>query len=308
MGPTASGKTLAALTIAKHFPAEIVNVDSALVFRDMDIGTAKPSAAERRSCPHHLIDIVSPEDSYSAAHFAEDASRLIDDICQRGRLPILAGGTMLYFKALRDGLSDLPGADNTLREEIEHRARIDGWPALHAELAAYDAAAAARLNPNDAQRIQRALEIVRLSGKSLAENYDKRNTDEPSTDYLSIALEPSDRGVLHDSIAERFDTMLEAGLEQELLTLQQKYQLQPTMTSMRCVGYRQMWEYLEGNADYAEMRFKAIAATRQLAKRQITWLRQFKRNWPEIQEIDSLSNDSQQQILKIVERWLEAKT
>ncbi|WP_026259211.1 tRNA (adenosine(37)-N6)-dimethylallyltransferase MiaA [Uliginosibacterium gangwonense] len=304
MGPTASGKTAAALAVASQFPVEIVSVDSALVYRDMDIGTAKPTATELASCPQHLINIVSPEESYSAAQFRSDALTLINEICRRGRTPILVGGTMLYFKALHDGLSDLPQADGALREEIEQAAREKGWPALHTDLAELDPEAAARLNPNDAQRIQRALEIVRLSGQSLAENYNKRSPlDETPLPFLRIALEPSDRAVLHERIAQRFDAMLTAGFEQEVRKLLTQYTLSPNMASMRCVGYRQMWEYINGEIDFEQMRFKGIAATRQLAKRQITWMRQFKQTWPEVQTVDCLQPDHQAQILEQVSHW-----
>lgn len=304
MGPTASGKTAAALAMASRLPVEIVSVDSALVYRDMDIGTAKPTAAELAMCPQHLINIISPEGSYSAAQFRSDALTLINDICARGRTPVLAGGTMLYFKALHDGLSDLPQADSALREEIEQEALQKGWPALHASLAALDPEAAARLNPNDAQRIQRALEIVRLSGQSLAENYNRRSAEDAAPlPFLKIALEPSDRAVLHERIAQRFDAMLEAGFEQEVRSLLAHYKLTPNMASMRCVGYRQMWEYISGEINFDQMRFKGVAATRQLAKRQITWMRQFKQTWQAVQTVDCLQSDHQAQLLEHVSHW-----
>ncbi len=304
MGPTASGKTACALALAREFPVEIISVDSALVYRDMDIGTAKPSAAELASCPHHLIDIISPEQAYSAASFRADALALIAQIQARGRLPLLVGGTMLYFKALRDGLSDLPQADAALRAEIETDAARDGWPAQHARLAALDPAAAARLNPNDAQRIQRALEIVLLSGRPLAESYARREAPGPAVDYLPLALQPGDRSVLHARIAERFDAMLAAGLEEELRSLRARYALSPEMSSMRCVGYRQMWDYLDGRLDRQGLREAGIAATRQLAKRQITWLRQFSENWPGMQNFDCLDAAHPAQIAAEIRRWL----
>ncbi|MEC5400235.1 tRNA (adenosine(37)-N6)-dimethylallyltransferase MiaA [Uliginosibacterium sp. H1] len=303
MGPTASGKTAAALALARSMPVEIVSVDSALVFRDMDIGTAKPDAAELASCPHHLIDVVSPEEAYSAASFRDDALRLIGEISARGRLPLLVGGTMLYFKALREGLSDLPQADAALRADIDALAAREGWPAAHAELARLDPDAAARLHPTDAQRIQRALEIVRLTGRPLAESYARREEAGPAIDYLPIALQPSDRAVLHAAIARRFDAMLMAGLEDELRGLRARYTLRPEMTSMRCVGYRQMWDYLEGEVDAAEMRERGVAATRQLAKRQITWLRQFREQWPDLVEIDSLQADAVTRVETTVKGW-----
>lgn len=296
LGPTASGKTASALALAEALPVEIVSVDSALVYRDMDIGTAKPSAAEQAVCPHHLIDVVSPEESYSAARFRADAIRLMTEIGARGRIPLLAGGTMLYFKALRDGLSDLPAADAGLRRAIETDAAARGWPALHAELAALDPEAAARLEPTDAQRIQRALEIVRLTGEPLAASYARREDATLPCRLLPIALAPSDRGVLHARIEQRFDQMLAAGMIDELARLRQRYRLHPDMPSMRCVGYRQAWEYLDGDIDRAELRFKGIAATRQLAKRQLTWQRQFRESWPGLIELDCLAPDLAAQV------------
>lgn len=307
MGPTASGKTAAALRLAERMPLEIISVDSALVYRDMDIGTAKPSAAERAVCPHHLIDIVSPEESYSAARFCADAGRLIGEIAARGSLPVLAGGTMLYFKALIEGLSDLPQADADLRADIEARARRHGWPALHAELAGLDPAAAARLEPNDAQRIQRALEIVRLTGRPLADAYARREEIPAAANYLALALQPSDRQVLHRRIEQRFDQMLAAGLEEEVRCLRRDYPLDIEMSSMRCVGYRQMWEYLDARCDWATMRDKGIAATRQLAKRQITWMRQFARNWAGYREFDSLQAGWENALESTLRNWLAGR-
>jgi tRNA dimethylallyltransferase len=257
----------------------------------MDIGTAKPSAEERAVCPHHLIDIVSPEDNYSAARFRADAIELMGEICTRGNIPLLAGGTMLYFKALRDGLSDLPAADAGLRRAIDEDAIARGWPALHAELARLDPEAAARLEPGDAQRIQRALEIVRMTGRPLAESYAKKEDAPLPCRLLPIALAPSDRSVLHARIAQRFDAMLHAGFVDEVRRLRARYILDPAMPSMRCVGYRQAWEYLDGEIGYDEFRFKGIAATRQLAKRQLTWQRQFRETWPGFTELDCLRPD-----------------
>lgn len=291
LGPTASGKTACALALARELPIEIVSVDSALVYRDMDIGTAKPSADEQAACPHHLIDILSPEAAYSAACFRRDALRLMAEITARGRIPVLTGGTMLYFKTLRDGLSDLPQADAELRDEIDEAARAGGWPAVHAELARLDPDAAARLEPNDSQRIQRALEIVRVTGRPLADSYARREMTPPPFRLQPIALVPSDRGVLHARIAERFDLMLGAGLIDEVGRLRTRYRLDLSMPSMRCVGYRQAWEYLDGAGDLELLRFKGIAATRQLAKRQLTWQRQFRDRWPELVEIDCLRPD-----------------
>ena len=288
LGPTASGKTAAVARIARALPIELISVDSALVFRDMDIGTAKPSAEEQALCPHHLIDIVSPEEAYSAARFAADARRLIADIRARGRIPLLAGGTMLYIKALREGLSDLPEADASLRADIDARAAEQGWPALHAELARLDPDAAARLKPTDAQRIQRALEIVMLTGRPLAESYAKREDDAPLPPMTVLSLEPSDRAWLHRRIEQRFDQMLEQGLVDELRMLRTKYRLDAGMPSMRCVGYRQVWSFLEGEVDASTMRDTGIYATRQLAKRQITWLRSMQID----QRIDCLRDDA----------------
>jgi len=306
LGPTASGKTASALALAQTLPVEIVSVDSALVYRDMDIGTAKPSAAELASCPHHLIDIVSPEEAYSAARFRADAIRLMAGITARGRVPLLAGGTMLYFKTLRDGLSDLPPADAELRRAIDEDAAARGWPALHAELAALDPAAAARLEPTDAQRIQRALEIVRLTSRTLADSYARREDGALPCRLLPIALAPSDRGVLHERIARRFDAMLAAGLVDELRRLRAKYHLAPGMPSMRCVGYRQAWEFLDGDIDGDTLRFKGIAATRQLAKRQLTWQRQFRESWPELVELDCLRADLPDAVRVVAMRALAA--
>ncbi|WP_332672650.1 tRNA (adenosine(37)-N6)-dimethylallyltransferase MiaA [Aromatoleum sp.] len=304
LGPTASGKTASALALARALPVEIVSVDSALVYREMDIGTAKPTAEERSVCPHHLIDVVSPEESYSAARFRADALRLIAEIGARGRIPLLAGGTMLYFKALRDGLSDLPPADPALRAEIDAAAERLGWPALHAELARLDPAAAAGLEATDAQRIQRALEIVRLTGRPLAESYARRDAEPLPARLLPIALAPSDRGVLHARIAQRFDQMLADGLIEEVRGLRARYRLDPTMPSMRCVGYRQIWDCLDGLDDYDAMRFKGIAATRQLAKRQLTWQRQFRETWPELVELDCLRADLAEAVTAAAQKLL----
>lgn len=305
LGPTASGKTACALALAAALPVEIVSVDSALVYRDMDIGTAKPTPEERAACPHHLIDIVSPEEAYSAARFRAEALAVMDEIAARGRIPLLAGGTMLYFKALREGLSDLPPADAALRAELDRAALERGWPALHAELAALDPAAAARLEPTDAQRIQRALEIVRLTGRPLADSYARREMAAPPWRLLPIALAPSDRSVLHARIAQRFDAMLAAGLLDEVRRLRARYRLDLGLPSMRCVGYRQAWEHLDGLYDLDTLRFKGIAATRQLAKRQLTWQRQFRETWPELVEIDCLAPDLAGTVLATARRLLE---
>ena len=276
LGPTASGKTGAAIALAQQFNGEIVSIDSALVYRGMNIGTAKPSMAERDGVPHHLIDLIDPTESYSAAFFRTDALAAVADIHARGKLPILAGGTMLYFKALRDGIDDLPSADAEIRAEIEQAAQQHGWPALHAKLATLDPATAQRLKPNDSQRISRALEIIRITGEPMSALL-KRNAQAPAPlpfDLMAISLEPSDRAVLHQRIAHRFDAMIERGLIDELKELRRRHpRLHSDLPSMRCVGYRQVWEFLENQIDRDALRDKGIAATRQLAKRQITWLR-----------------------------------
>ncbi|HKO89044.1 MAG TPA: tRNA (adenosine(37)-N6)-dimethylallyltransferase MiaA [Burkholderiales bacterium] len=273
MGPTASGKSALAMALAAEIPVEIISVDSAQVYRDMNIGTAKPSATEQAAVRHHLIDIIDPTQSYSAAQFAKDADALMQAIHARGRTPLLVGGTMLYFKALREGLSDLPPADPKLRAKIEEEAASRGWPALHAELAQVDPATAARVQPGDAQRIQRALEIYRSSGRTMSALMGARRTANLPFQLLEFALLPSDRSALHERIAERFDAMLANGLVEELRGLQTRYELDPALASMRCVGYRQSWLHLTGAYDRKTLRERGIFATRQLAKRQLTWLR-----------------------------------
>ena len=305
MGPTASGKTGAALDIARRRPCEIISVDSALVYRGMDIGTAKPAPDELAAVPHHLIDIIDPSESYSVMQFRADALRLVDQIVQRGALPLLVGGTMLYFKALRDGLDALPPADPALRAELDRDAAELGMPALHARLAALDAPTAARLKPNDSQRIQRALEIIRLTGLPMSQLLAQATPAPLPFRLLPIALEPSDRAVLHQRIATRFDAMLDradGGLLAEVRRLRERGDLRPGLPSMRCVGYRQAWEYLDGQIDRATLRDKGIAATRQLAKRQLTWLR----SMPDRIVIDCLAPDPAEKILAAMA--LEART
>jgi len=274
MGPTASGKSALALALAAHFDGEIVAVDSAQVYRGMDIGTAKPTAADRARAPHHLLDIIDPVQPYSAAAFAHDALVCVADIRARGRMPILCGGTMLYFKALTEGLSTLPRADAGVRAELDRRAAREGWPALHAELALVDPPTAARLAPTDAQRIQRALEVQRLSGQPISALQGRREAPTGTLGpTLPIALVPADRALLHEAIARRFQAMLDAGLVDEVRELRQRFALDPALPSMRCVGYRQAWQFLDGALSMAQLRDAGIAATRQLAKRQLTWLR-----------------------------------
>jgi tRNA dimethylallyltransferase len=281
-GPTASGKSTAALAIAQAYDAEIISVDSALVYRGMDIGTAKPSAAERAAVPHHLIDIRDPLQAYSAAEFAADAQRLAGEINTRGKLALLAGGTMLYFKALLDGLDAMPPADPDVRAQLEAQAAEAGWPALHTELARIDPATAARLAPGDSQRIQRALEVFRVSGQPLSSFHrsSNSNADKVWAKTPLFSLEPEDRSWLHERIADRFDAMLAAGFIDEVKALRARGDLSPALPSMRCVGYRQAWEMLDaheagrpGAFPIAQLRDKGIFATRQLAKRQLTWLR-----------------------------------
>lgn len=269
-GPTAAGKTAVALAFATRRPVEVISVDSALVYRGLDIGTAKPSAAERAAVPHHLVDIVDPTEPYSAARFVADATRLIGEIRARGRLPLLVGGTMLYFKALREGLDAMPAADPAVRAALDARAAAVGWPALHAELARVDPLTAARLAPNDAQRIQRALEVWQLTGRPLSAWHGAPRR--AAADLPLVSLEPASRAWLHARIAERFDAMLAAGLVDEVRALRARGDLHADLPAMRCVGYRQAWEALDhGTLD--GLRDAGIAATRQLAKRQITWLR-----------------------------------
>jgi tRNA dimethylallyltransferase len=272
-GPTAAGKSAVALALARELPLEIVSVDSALVYRGMDIGTAKPSATERAAVPHHLIDILDPAEAYSAARFAADARRLVGEIRARGRLPLLVGGTMLYFRALREGLATLPAADPALRAALEARAAERGWPALHAELAHVDPATAARLAPADGQRIQRAIEVWHLSGQPLSAWHRAGPRDAPQQGaWPLVSLEPTSREWLHDRIAARFDAMLAAGLVDEVRALRERDGLHAGLPSMRCVGYRQAWAALDrGTLD--GLREAGVAATRQLAKRQLTWLR-----------------------------------
>jgi tRNA dimethylallyltransferase len=337
-GPTASGKTAAALAIAQHlrepWPVEIISVDSALVYRSMDIGTAKPSAAELAAVPHHLIDIRDPLQPYSAAEFAADATRLMADITARGKTPLLVGGTMLYFKALFEGLDDMPHANPAIRAALELEAAQVGWPAMHAQLAQVDPISAARLQPNDAQRLQRALEVFRISGKPLSsfqrvnqqlnqQTQETINNIAPQSinmvataindnkNALFIALEPENRTWLHERIAQRFDAMLTAGFEQEVRSLRARGDLHLNTPSIRCVGYRQMWEALDATGKVKldkntvslimnEMREKGIAATRQLCKRQLTWLR----SNPKRQIISCDAPDAITQVLKKVDDWM----
>jgi len=314
VGPTAAGKTAAALAIAQQHPVEIISIDSALVYRGMDIGTAKPSAAELAQVPHHLINIRDPLQAYSAAEFVADATRLIHEIHARGKLPLLVGGTMLYLKALRQGLDDLPKADAAVRAQIELEAAQQGWPALHAELARVDPITAARLAPADSQRISRALEVWRLTGQTLASFHTTKkeatspldigargkNDAKPAANSVLISLEPLERTWLHLRIAQRFDEMLKQGLLDEVQLLRARGDLNPDLPSMRCVGYRQAWEVLDGLWPMADLRDKGIFATRQLAKRQITWLR----SMPERQVVACDAPDALAQVLALADGFV----
>jgi len=273
MGPTASGKTALAMHLFDQLPCELVSVDSALIYRDMDIGTAKPTPDELAGYPHRLIDIRDPAESYSAAEFREDALAAIDEIQRAGRIPLLVGGTMMYFNALQQGLAALPAANPALRSEIEAQAAAEGWPALHARLAQHDPVGAARLKPNDAQRIERALEVVLLTGRPISEHWAAQQRERLPFDVLALALMPAERARLHQRIEQRFDLMLAQGFEAEVERLRQRGDLHAELPAIRCVGYRQMWEFMEGRYDREQMRYRGIVATRQLAKRQITWLR-----------------------------------
>ena len=281
LGPTASGKSALAVQVAAKLPVEIVSMDSALVYRGMDIGTAKPGAALRAQVPHHLIDIIDPDQSYSAGRWREDVISKVEEILTRKNVPLVVGGTMLYYRALTAGLDELPQADARVRGALDAEAARRGWPALHAELEKVDPKTAQRIAPNDSQRIQRALEVWRITGKPLSELQGVARKDLPF-ELKGVALVP-ERAVLHERIGQRFDAMLRLGLIDEVKALKKKYRLSASLPSMRAVGYRQVWEYLEGKTDKETMRERAVAATRQLAKRQMTWLRSF----PDLVRVDS---------------------
>lgn len=300
VGPTASGKTTLALELATRFPCDIISVDSAQVFRDMNVGTAKPDAATLARFPHRLIDLITPEQRYSAAQFRADALREMATVTAAGRIPLLVGGTMLYLKVLREGLADLPPADAALRARIDAEAAQRGWPALHAELARLDSQTAARLRPTDAQRIQRAIEVLRLTGRTLGSFFAEQQSGSPPFRCLTLALVPGDRGELHRRIAQRFDAMLAAGLIDEVSMLRRKYQLDAGLPSMRCVGYRQVWETLEGRMPRGELRDRGVFATRQFAKRQLTWLK----SMDKLHVIDPLTADAATEVLAAVRTHL----
>jgi tRNA dimethylallyltransferase len=300
IGPTASGKTALAFELATRLPCDIVSIDSAQVFRDMNIGTAKPDAATLKSFPHRLINLISPEERYSAAQFRADALREMATITAAGRIPLLVGGTMLYVKALREGLADLPQADAAVRAQIDAEAALRGWPALHQELARLDPETAARLKPNDAQRIQRAVEVLRLSGRTLGSFFAEQKESSLPFRTLTLALVPGDRGELHRRIGERFAAMLSAGLVDEVKMLREKYRLDAGLPSMRCVGYRQVWDMLEGQLPAVELRDRGIFATRQFAKRQLTWLK----SMDDLQFVDPLNSNATASVLAAVDAHL----
>ncbi|MGA0034101.1 MAG: tRNA (adenosine(37)-N6)-dimethylallyltransferase MiaA [Burkholderiales bacterium] len=302
MGPTASGKTAVALQLAATLPCEIISVDSAQVYRDMDIGTAKPDADTLARAPHHLINLIEPHESYSAARFRDDALALMREITERGNIPLLVGGTMLYFKSLVEGLNDLPEADSTIRLIIETMADEEGWPAVHEKLRKVDPETAARLEPNDSQRVQRALEIYYITGRSMTDLLKKPKYVYFPYTPIRISLVPGDRAALHDRIAQRFDAMLSAGLVEELRRLRDDYALEPDMPSMRCVGYRQAWDHMTGKISRDELREQGIAATRQLAKRQLTWLRAM----DDVTEFDCLAENVGDLVLEYIRQELEA--
>lgn len=298
-GPTASGKSASVLTLAEHLPIEIINVDSATIYRSMDIGTAKPSKEEQALVPQHLLDIKDPSESYSAADFYQDTMRLISEIQSRQHIPILAGGTMMYYKTLREGLHDLPAANEILRAELETEAAKIGWPAMHEKLRTLDAITADRLAPNDSQRIQRALEVIILTGKPLSSLFAEQKTSNSPYQFITISLETEDRAKLHARIAERFMQMMAKGFLEEVHSLYQRGDLHENLPSIRCVGYRQLWKHIAGEIDLETAIEQGIAATRQLAKRQITWLR----SQPERLKIDCFSKDVPSQVLDIVKEY-----
>lgn len=294
MGPTASGKTGLAMALRKHLPVEIISVDASQVYRGMDIGTAKPTAEELKQAPHRLIDIREPSESYSAAEFCADALQAMDEITRAGRIPLLVGGTMFYFRALEFGLSELPEADAVTRKKLDQEASQLGWPAMHARLAAIDPDAAGRINENDAQRIQRALEIYELSGLPPSQAQAESRPPAPPYRFIKVALLPGDRERLRQQIAARFDRMLQAGLVDEVKALLKQHVLDPNIPSMRMLGYRQVWDYLRGDIDEKTMISQAVTATRRLAKRQYTWLR----SYPDVVKFDPQIEGFEQQVLE----------
>lgn len=301
MGPTASGKTGVALHLAGHLRVQLINVDSAQIYRGMDIGTAKPDRETRERYPHYLMDILDPADRYSAARFRDDALQEMRRITQEGDVPLLVGGTGLYFRALERGLADMPAADADIRAEIDVQAERDGWPALHAELARVDPKSAARISPNDPQRLQRALEVYRLTGEPMSTLWQRAQENEFPYRALKIALAPQDRAELHDRIESRFHAMMEAGLLEEVRGLKARGDLDKEMPSMRSVGYRQLWEYLDGECDLDEAVRRAVVASRRYAKRQLTWFRAE----PETHWLDAISPDLENEARRLAQAFLE---
>ncbi len=291
MGPTASGKTALAMELYDTLPCEIISVDSALVFKGMDIGTAKPTSEELAKYPHRLIDLIDPLESYSAAEFCKDALQAIEEIRQSGRIPLLVGGTMMYFKSLIDGISPLPEANADIRSQIEKEAEEKGWDELHAELATIDPESANRIHPNDPQRLTRALEVFRITGNTLTQLTAIKG-QRLTGDVLQFAISPKDRKTLHERIELRFEQMVEQGFKEEVVQLKARGDLHENLPSIRCVGYRQMWQHLNGEYDFDEMIFKGVCATRQLAKRQLTWLR----GWDELTWLEMEDNNNLQVI------------
>ncbi len=291
MGPTASGKTALAMQLYDELPCEIVSVDSAMIYKGMDIGTAKPDAETLRQYPHRLIDLCDPSEAYSAAEFRRDALNEISEIRNSGKIPLLTGGTMMYFNALKNGLAQLPEADPEVRQRLLDEANAMGWPYMHAKLAKVDPESAQRLNPNDSQRLQRALEIYEVSGRTMTDLWAEQEQQKPEFPIISMAVMPNDRAELHKRIEQRFDIMLEQGFVDEVRSLWDRGDLNLQMPSVRCVGYRQVWEYFSDTWDYETMRFKGIVATRQLAKRQVTWLRSWEKlAWMDTHDPKLLSN------------------
>ena len=291
MGPTASGKTALAMQLYDELPCEIVSVDSAMIYKGMDIGTAKPDAETLRQYPHRLIDLCDPAEAYSAAEFRRDALNEISEIRKSGKIPLLTGGTMMYFNALKNGLAQLPEADPEVRQRLLDEANAMGWPYMHAKLAKVDPESAQRLNPNDSQRLQRALEVYEVSGRTMTDLWAEQEQQKPEFPIISMAVMPNDRAELHQRIEQRFDIMLEQGFVDEVRALWDRGDLNLQMPSVRCVGYRQVWEYFSDTWDYETMRFKGIVATRQLAKRQVTWLRSWEKlAWMDTHDPKLLSN------------------
>jgi len=297
MGPTASGKTDLAMRLCDTLSCDLISVDSAMIYRNMDIGTAKPTPDELRAYPHRLVDILDPAEAYSAAQFRADALAEIADIQSRGRIPLLVGGTMLYFNALQQGLANLPEADPELRARLEAEAVEQGWLAMHKRLAEVDPEGARRLKPTDAQRLQRALEVFELTGRPISDHWREQAEAKLPFDILPLALMPQDRSKLHQRIEKRFDLMLAAGFEEEVRQLWERGDLHERMPSIRCVGYRQMWSWFNDEYDRDTMRYKGVVATRQLAKRQLTWLR----SWPDVNWLDSEASNLVSHALKLVD-------